>query len=364
LKLALNRADATNNSIAAWAADAGDTDGELSITAGGSWPAQLVHPPSGQDGSQGFGIMRSVDGGSTWTKVVGDSGVIDSFAIDNNGHIFAGTGAYVGGDGIEPGLLQSSDDGLTWTRTTTCANGTDLRDLRSIVIGSNATVYAGGGGGFVRSTDGGHAWSAANDGLAEGRERSIQSVVVDRQARLLAGTYDGVVRFSNGQGKWVRLGLTGTQFTSLLVTSGGNIYAGTGGKGIFRSSDNGLSWQPMNGGLGAPWISGLAFGPNGNIYAAIQGGGITRSIDGGVTWKSVLSLGKNTEAYTVSATSDGEIFASAAVCCPVLSVGVFRSQDGGNTWTKMFDIDGDKAVGAVAVTQAGSILVGLSTVGE
>jgi hypothetical protein len=341
-----------------------DSNGIAPASSSNGCSTKLIPSRSGQGGSNAFGIMRSVDGGKTWTRVVGDSGVVDSFAIGNSGHVFAGTGGYLTGAGIELGLLQSSDDGVKWSRTTTCTNGAILTDIRSIVIGSDGAIYAGGGSGLVRSTDGGDTWSAENDGLAEGRERNIQSVIMDREARLMAGTYDGVFRFSSGEGKWVRLGLTDTPVTSLLATPGGRIYAGTQGKGIFRSSDNGLSWQPMNHGLGAAWISALALGPTGSMYVATQGAGVFRSVDGGVTWKCVLSLGKTTEGYTVSTASGGEILASVGVCCPVLGVSVFRSRDGGNTWAKILDVSGDKAVGDIAVTRTGAILLGLSTVGE
>ena len=325
---------------------------------------QVVALPSPQQSSKAFGIMRSVDGGKTWMRVVGDSGSVRSLTIDSRGRVFGGTVGDLTGAGIELGLLQSLDDGETWIRTTGCANGTDLRDLRSIAVGANGTIYGGTGSGLVRSTDGGKTWDTANDGLAEGRERNIQSIAMDAEGRLFAGTYDGVIRFSDASSKWVRVGLAGIPVTAILVTPGGKIYAGTGGKGLYRSSNAGLSWQPIDDGLIGTWISEIAFAPRGNLYAAVQRSGVFRSIDGGVTWKRTLSLGKETVAYAVHVSAGGEIFASAGACCPAPSVGLFRSTDGGNNWINLLNVTDDTAVGAISVSPTGTIMVGLAWVGE
>ena len=55
--------------------------------------------------------------------------------------------------------------------------------------------------------------------------------------------------------QWRQLGAgqnglsTGNGINALLATSGGAIFAGSYGDGVFRSTDNGDNWTPVNTGL-------------------------------------------------------------------------------------------------------------------
>lgn len=68
--------------------------------------------------------------------------------------------------------------------------------------------------------------------------------------------------------------------------TGNTIYAGTGakfmetnGNGVFRSTDNGASWEPMNSGLSSPLILSMLLDPasTNTIYAGTMGGGIYKT---------------------------------------------------------------------------------------
>jgi photosystem II stability/assembly factor-like uncharacterized protein len=120
----------------------------------------------------------------------------------------------------------------------------------------------------------------------------------------------------------------GGQISSLAVDSKGDIFAGTIWNGIYRSTDDGNSWQESNMGIGPgdKWIASFAVDRDDHIYAATHDGAIYFSSDG-VTWTRKSSLGSNyptTEALHIN--SEGDIFA-------VTQSGFYRSGDGGDSWT-------------------------------
>lgn len=325
-----------------------------------STPVQLKAKSQMSD----YGVLRSADNGKTWTKVVNDSGGIDSIVEDRSGQVFAATLGALSGPDLHLGLLRSSDDGRTWTRTTSCASGVDLSDLRSIVLGPNDTLIAAGGRGIFSSEDHGHTWTWMKQGLEEGAESNVQSVAVGSHSVLFAATYDGAVRLSNG-GKWTRAGLKGIPLNTLLVTSKGTLLAGSGGKGIYRSTNDGLAWRQILVIPGQNLVGTIVADSKGRLYSSIADHGIYRSDDDGVSWRKLQITGKKPVVYVLAADTRGEIFAAIGDCCPVQKVILFRSADAGATWTKIFEIPGGgAAIGAVAVTRTGGILIGLTTVGD
>jgi photosystem II stability/assembly factor-like uncharacterized protein len=69
-----------------------------------------------------------------------------------------------------------------------------------------------------------------------------------------------------------------------LIQSGNYLYAGTFGGGVFRSSDNGESWQEKSIGLNNRDVYSLIQSGN-YIYAGTDGGGVYRSTDNGESWQ-------------------------------------------------------------------------------
>ena len=78
-----------------------------------------------------------------------------------------------------------------------------------------------------------------------------------------------------------------TSIQALAAGSGGVIYAGSFGMGIFRSADRGGSWTSASQGLTDPFVLCLTTGKDGAIYAGTFRGGVFRSRDGGKIWQPV-----------------------------------------------------------------------------
>lgn len=122
----------------------------------------------------------------------------------------------------------------------------------------------------------------------------------------------------------------GTVLT-FLATPEGTLYAGTQGAGIFRSSDGGNSWTPVNTGMAVyednriPTIFSLAI--MGNTLYAGTGGDIFRSVSGGEEWQQITWFrNRGVDALAVIGNT---LYAGRA------EEGVLRSTDMGDSWTEV-----------------------------
>jgi hypothetical protein len=84
------------------------------------------------------------------------------------------------------------------------------------------------------------------------------------------------------------IGPDGGTFTAVAVDPGNPsiLYLGTYGAGVYRSTDQGVSWIQRINGLGNTFIQSLAVDPqNGNmLYAGTYTGGVYKSTDAGANW--------------------------------------------------------------------------------
>jgi photosystem II stability/assembly factor-like uncharacterized protein len=145
------------------------------------------------------------------------------------------------------------------------------------------------------------------------------------RTRVFAGVSGGVYRSDDDGTTWeeANVGLTNPYVFALAVTDNA-VFVGTSGGGAFRSTDDGASWTPVNDGLTNNVVFALAAG-GGNVYAGTSGGGVYRSQDGGDHWTQVNN--GLTGVYLRSLVASGSnVFAATAT-------GIFYSADDGDHWT-------------------------------
>jgi photosystem II stability/assembly factor-like uncharacterized protein len=117
-----------------------------------------------------------------------------------------------------------------------------------------------------------------------------------------------------------------TGFTSLAVL-GNEIFSGTRGAGVLRSTDHGFTWMPVNDSLPS-YVDALCVSGT-DIYALC--GSLYRSGNNGANWTSVgppLGPGTNVSAFAALGTT----LYCAAVHRGFLGGTVFRSTNNGATW--------------------------------
>src|ERR1041385_382140 len=101
-----------------------------------------------------------------------------------------------------------------------------------------------------------------------------------------------------------------------------NLFVGTEGRGVYRSTDSGTNWTAMN--IGLPLQSVLAFAES-RPYIFAGGGGVYRSTNNGVSWIRA-STGLPIAVVRTLAVSGTTLFAGG-------SYGVSRSTNNGTSWT-------------------------------
>jgi photosystem II stability/assembly factor-like uncharacterized protein len=136
----------------------------------------------------------------------------------------------------------------------------------------------------------------------------------------------GVYRSTDNGVSWTQAnsGLTNTSVSSLAF-SGSSLFAGTTYGGIFRSNDNGSNWTEVNSGLSVLFINTLAVSGS-NIYAgarhSVTGGGVFLSTNNGDSW-AYIGL-TDQEIYSLAIVGNN-IFAGT-------DGGVFLTTNNGGTW--------------------------------
>ncbi|MDP2364656.1 MAG: T9SS type A sorting domain-containing protein, partial [Ignavibacteria bacterium] len=129
--------------------------------------------------------------------------------------------------------------------------------------------------------------------------------------------------YSSLNAQWIQSGLDG-YFVRTINVSGTNLFVGTSGDGISRSTNSGTSWTPINTGLTNLFVN--AFTVSGtDIFAGTEGDGVFRSTNNGASWSATAAL-LNPYVYAL-AVLGSNIFAGAD------GDGVFRSSNNGASWT-------------------------------
>src|SRR5258708_3114358 len=86
---------------------------------------------------------------------------------------------------------------------------------------------------------------------------------------------------------WVSLGPTGGQITAIVIdrVHPTVLYAGTGGGGIFKSSDGAATWSLSRKGLSGSIVASLVIDPGvPSILYAGTDAGVFKTTDGAASW--------------------------------------------------------------------------------
>jgi photosystem II stability/assembly factor-like uncharacterized protein len=202
------------------------------------------------------------------------------------------------------------------------------------------TVYAGLANGQVFiSTNDGAAWTLlATVAPQVPIERLIQDPEVPE--KIYAATPSGGYMTNNRGRNWTQLVIdsAGTGLLSFAVDpwTPAHIYAGTRGKGIYKSTDGGSTWNTISGPAEAHLTTADVYdiavdpGKPDHVYAAVSDLGIIRSTNKGATWESLTaeftSTGSRTTHILIRKGSTGEmLYATDAGS-------IVKTVNGGQSW--------------------------------
>ncbi len=247
-------------------------------------------------------LVRTVDGGTTWTEITldGQPPYFQSLIVR---HETGGDTVYAlrvkEGGGFE--ILASRDDGETFQHAGDVPTNSYMGFLATtddaLVVGANEGAGAGCSDvqdittSLFVSRNGGATWTSEMN--------TFPITFVDCYDESYTPMITGISEVE------------------------GTLFATTWWKGTYRSADDGQSWQPIAS-FDTTGAIGSVVDLEGALFATAEKGGIVRSTDAGVTWKAVALEGIVVSGLTRVGDT---LFASVASADPE-HAGVFASRDG------------------------------------
>jgi photosystem II stability/assembly factor-like uncharacterized protein len=283
------------------------------------------------------GLFRSTDGGATWQEAAppqpADTAPV-SFAIDPSapGRLYLELG---GGE-----VLRTVDGGATWT-----SQGRLGEQASALAVSPDgAVLYAATPSGARRSVDGGATWgsvAAVFEGI-----RAVSLAVPPSPAGVVyagSGTL-GVVKGVNRGASW-RLASKGLEpryvYDFAVAPSDGSILYAAMMEGLSTSRDRGASWVPAL--VRTYFPLRVAVHPRDARIAwmASDDGNIAQTRDAGQTWSvAPIEGGRCVQATALAVNprrpAELEVAGSLSSMCErwdATSCLTLASDDGGDTWT-------------------------------
>ncbi|HIE50841.1 MAG TPA: hypothetical protein EYP85_03705, partial [Armatimonadetes bacterium] len=295
--------------------------------------------------TSGFGLWRSEDGGKTWqAKSRGlETAPVRCILCDPTrpGVVYAGYG--------ERGLFKSEDGGKTMRYCGSGTTGWPSSLALSRHDDGTTVLYLGGEGQVWKSKDEGKTWKRVLGQLARGKAVALAIDPADPETvyAVMRGKGGGLYKTTDAGAHWQFVALDLSQPSAIAVNPRhpATVYLRDWEKGVYRSEDGGLTWQPAKRGLPtsdhnfspAP----LALDPRDPV-ALYTGylGGLFKSEDGGKSWRCVFPK-TFVKAIAIAPTNSAVYVANSAHLWPgwwdeaAPPPGVYRSTDGGATWVPL-----------------------------
>ena len=264
---------------------------------------------------QGFGdsLFYSDDSGQSWQSYgeVNDSFYINISRIlilDNNDILISAWGQ-------NGGVYKSTDSSLTWEKKN---SGFQIADV-SYIYKKNDSLYAAAYDGIYLSVDAAENWVKLN---------SVPDTIVDARSIVIAPNnnfftidQNTVLKSIDNGVTWDTLTLRGYSYinpTYLIITQDKYLFVGTDFRGIFNTTDWGLTWTqnltPNN-------VRNIAFNSVGNIIIGNEYSGVQLSVDNGESWQQI-NKGLPVPPYFINCVFfDSKDYAY----CSVHNYGIFKS---------------------------------------
>ncbi|MGE5398844.1 MAG: T9SS type A sorting domain-containing protein [Ignavibacteriales bacterium] len=293
-------------------------------------------------GSRNGCLYHSTDKGNTWKQIqlgtantpihtwkqiqLGTANTpIHTLMTDSSGNIFAFS--------KNSGVFRTSDKGASWYE---CVRGFYRPGYYSAAINKKGELFLSGGNGFYMSTDHGENWVCMYNAKDYSPMNYLQA---HTNGEIFGVTQSNdLIKSTDNGTHWtlVSKDFNSTYLNNLLIAPNGHIFLAVSlPKGLFRSTDLGVTWEQKHKGLNG-MTDPEAFGAftidsKGQLFAAFTGDqGIYRSTDDGETWTRSMSGPPNTSFDAMASDGKDQLIAAS-------SQHVYRSIDNGDNWKEIFE---------------------------
>lgn len=312
------------------------------------------------------GVWKTSNAGTTWTPVFDGEGSysIGCITIDPNDPlvVWVGTGENNSQRSVSygDGVYKSIDGGTSWTKMGLGDSEhigrivVDPRDSDTVYVAAQGPLWRSGGDrGLYKTTDGGDSWeqlldvdenTGANEVWIDPRDPDVLYVSTYQRARRVwtlidGGPGSGVQKSTDGGATWRKLtnGLPSEDMGKIgLAVSPADpdtVYAivesiGDAG-GFFRSTDAGANWSKMGGYVSSSpqYYNELVPDPADPDRVYSMDFHVQVTADGGASWSSVPENAKHVDNHALWVDpADLDHFLNGC------DGGVYETFDGGETW--------------------------------
>ena len=245
------------------------------------------------------GLFKSIDQGTVFQKIVikgTEAEDFMNFAYDQTNKIL-----YAGGHDV--GVVKSTDGGVTWTKTDNGIKGTDIHALAINSLETNRLYAFSVDNGVFGTKDGAKTWYRIDDGpinpsvrafgymaTPSSMDRGMKTDKTTNIGYLWAGTSGGLYSSFACFCGWTKTsGISDNATIYTLAPDPVNkstMLAGTK-DGIYKTTDEGKKFTQINSDIKD--VAAITFDLNNAtvLYAAESNGTVYKSEDGGNSWNKV-----------------------------------------------------------------------------
>jgi len=282
-------------------------------------------------------VQKSTDAGATWITT-GASNVTLYGYYDNVLAVSPADANIVLVAGFN--MKKTTNGGTSWTNVPT-AGHVDNHALR-FAPGSSTTILGGNDGGLFRTIDGGTNWTSLNKGLAITQFYRLGLSKITAGLTVAGAQDNGNMKLNAGA--WTSITNADGMGGFIDFSNNNNVYATIQYGSLYRSTNGGSSWTPINTPASGAWVTPFLQSPTvaKTIYAGTDK--VYKSTDQGTTWTAISAALSGAGPLTVLKVHPKADFILAGD-----GNKLYRTADGGTNWT---DITGTLPVAANYLTDA------------
>ena len=263
-------------------------------------------------------LLRSRDGGTTWLSDMQSTPPNLTSAI----FVSPTSGWAVGSGGL---VMKTADGGGTWTARTLGAF-----TLRGIHSTNLTNVWVVGDGGVIRyTTNAGSTWTSQSTGLTS-NPRLNGVYFTSSNKGTIVGSAGTILETANSGGNWSKRDAGTTQPLNAVHYANNTRGWAVGGGGVIRfTTTGGANWNNAQNSGTTRALNGVWAADTQNVWAVGETGTVLKTADGGSTWSTIptATLGTTESLRAVGGSSASRVWIAGARGTVLLTT------DGGATWT-------------------------------